>query len=140
MEAAVLAELEEKVAVAEGRLLVELQREREGGSRISRQTWATLSRVEQLAVELYLAKDVLVKRRVKRKKKKEEEEKKNKTQEKLAGGRYFFAPLFLTVTCLTLELQFFCGRRHSLRAAESDPHGPVGRKTIEVPQLQHVDK
>ena len=40
------AELEEKVAVADGRLLVELQREREGGSRISRQSWATLSRVE----------------------------------------------------------------------------------------------
>ena len=50
VEAAVLAELEEKVAVAEGRLLVELQREREDGTRISRQTWATLSRVEQLAM------------------------------------------------------------------------------------------
>ena len=35
----------------------------------SRQTWATLSRVEQLAVEWYLAKDVLVMRRVKRNKK-----------------------------------------------------------------------
>ena len=70
VEAAVLAELEEKVAVAEGRLPVELQREREGGSRISRQSWAMLSRVEQLAVEWYLAKDVLVKRRVKRQKKK----------------------------------------------------------------------
>ena len=70
VEVAVLAELEEKVAMAEGRLFVELQREWEGGSRISRQTWPTLSRVEQLAVEWYLAKDVLVKRRVKRKKKK----------------------------------------------------------------------
>ena len=69
VEAAVLADLEVKVAVAEGRLLVELQREREDGTRISRQTWATLFRVEQLAVEWYLAKDVLVKRRVKKKKK-----------------------------------------------------------------------
>ena len=68
VEAAVLAELEDKVAVAEVRLLVELQREREGGSRISRQSWATLSRVEQLAVEWYFSKDVLDKRRVKRKK------------------------------------------------------------------------
>ena len=38
------------------------------------------------------------------------------------------------------QLQFIEGRRHSLRAAESDPHGPVGRKTIEVPQLQYVDR
>ena len=37
------------------------------------------------------------------------------------------------------QLQFIYGRRHSFRAAESDPHGPVGRKTIEVPQLQYVD-
>ena len=58
VEAAVLAELEERVAVAEGRLLVELQREREDVTRISRQTRATLSCVEQLAVEWYLAKDV----------------------------------------------------------------------------------
>ena len=70
VEAAVLAELEVKVAVAEDRLLVDLQREREDGTRISRETWATLSHVEQLAVEWYLVKDVLVKRRVKRKKKK----------------------------------------------------------------------
>ena len=70
VEAAVLAELEVKVAVAEDRLQVELQREREDGTRVSRQTWATLSRVEQLAVEWYLAKDVLVKRMVKRKNKK----------------------------------------------------------------------
>ena len=123
--------------MAEGRLLVELQREREGGSRISRQTWATLSRVEQLAVELYLAKGVLVKR-VKRKEKKRRRRTRRRRSWLVDG--YFFAPLCLLVTCLTLELQFFYGRRHSLRAAESDPHGPVGRKTIEVPQLQHVDK
>ena len=106
VEAAMLAELEEKVAVAEDRLLVELQREREDGTRISRQTWVTLSRVEQLAVEWYLAKDVLVKRRVKKKKKKkeEEEEDEDETQQKMAGGRYFFGPLYLTVSCLTLVL------------------------------------
>ena len=60
--------LEEKAA-AEGRLPVELQRGREEATRITRQTWAALSRVEQLAVEWCFAKDVDVKRRVKRKKK-----------------------------------------------------------------------
>ena len=98
VEAAVL-----EAAVAEGRLQVELQRGREDGTRVSRQTWATLSRMEQLAVEWYLAKDVLVKRRVKKKKK--------------AGGRYFFAPLHLAVTCLTSVLpeEYVCrfsGRCH----------------------------
>ena len=91
-EAVEAAVLEEKVAAAEGRLLVEHQRERMEATRTSRQTWAPISRVEQLAVEWYLAKDVVVKRRVKRKKKKEEED---ETQEEMAGGRYFYAPLFL---------------------------------------------
>ena len=34
----------------------------------------------------------------------EEEEEEDETQEKTAGGRYFFAPLYLAVTCLTLVL------------------------------------
>ena len=38
------------------------------------------------------------------------------------------------------QLQSIEGRRHPFRAAESDLHGPVGRKTIEVPQLQYVDR
>ena len=37
------------------------------------------------------------------------------------------------------QLQFIYGCRHSFRAAESDPHGPVGRKTTEAHQLQSVD-
>ena len=34
----------------------------------------------------------------------EEEEEEDETQEKMAGGRYFFTPLYLAVTCLTLVL------------------------------------
>ena len=56
-EAAELAELEEKVAVAEGRLLAELQREREEATHITRRTWAALSRVEQYAVLWSSAKE-----------------------------------------------------------------------------------
>ena len=73
VEAAELVELEEKLPAAEDRLLEVLRRDREEGT--TRQTWSTLSRVEQLAVHWFLAKDAVEKRRVKRKKKKEEEEK-----------------------------------------------------------------
>ena len=66
VEAAELVELEEKLAAAEGRLL---RQEREG-TRVSRHTWSTLSRVEQLAVHWFMAKDAVGKRMVKRKKKK----------------------------------------------------------------------
>ena len=63
VESAELVELEEKLAAAEGRLLEVLRQEREG-TRVTRHTWSTLSRVEQLAVH------AVGKRRVKRKKKK----------------------------------------------------------------------
>ena len=69
VETAELAKLEEKLAAAEERLLEVLRQEREG-TRVSRQTWSTLSRVEQLAVHWFMAKDAVGKRRVKRKKKK----------------------------------------------------------------------
>ena len=68
-EEAELVELEEKLAAAEFRLLEVLRQEREG-TRVTRQTWSTLSRVEQLAVHWFMAKDAVGKRRVKRKKKK----------------------------------------------------------------------
>ena len=64
-----LAELEEKVAVAESRLLVEIQRVWEEATRITRQTWAALSRVEQYAVLWSLAKEKVKKRKEKRKRK-----------------------------------------------------------------------
>ena len=69
VETAELAKLEEKLAAAEERLLEVLRQEREG-TRVSRQTWSTLFRVEQLAVHWFMAKDAVGKRRVKRKKKK----------------------------------------------------------------------
>ena len=69
VEAAELVEMEEKLAAAEGRLLEVLRQEREG-TRVTRQTWSTLSRVEQFAVHWFMAKDAVGKRRVKRKKKK----------------------------------------------------------------------
>ena len=73
VEAAELVELEEKLAAAEGRLLEVLRLEREG-TRVTRHTWSTLSRVEQLAVHWFMAKDAVGKRSVKRKKKREKEE------------------------------------------------------------------
>ena len=51
------------------RLLEVLRQEREG-TQVTRQTWSTLSRVEQFAVRWFMAKDAVGKRRVKRKKKK----------------------------------------------------------------------
>ena len=70
VEAAELVELEEKVAVAESKLLLELRRDREEGTRITPQTWSSLSRVEQLAVHWFIAKEKVGKKREKRKKKK----------------------------------------------------------------------
>ena len=46
-----------------------LRRDRDEVTRVTRQTWSTLSRVEQFAVLWFLAKDAVGKRRVKRKKK-----------------------------------------------------------------------
>ena len=50
-EQAAVEELEAQVAAAEDRLLVQLQREREEGTRVTRQTWSILS----LCGPLYLA-------------------------------------------------------------------------------------
>ena len=65
-----LTELEEKVEVAEDWLLRELQKDRTEAVRVTAQSWPTLSRVEQLAILWFLAKDKVKKRRVKRKRKK----------------------------------------------------------------------
>ena len=80
VEEAELVELEEKLAAAEGRLLEVLRRDQDEGTRVTRQTWSTLSRVDQLAVHWFLVKGKVVKRRVKRKKNEEEDE----TQEEMA--------------------------------------------------------
>ena len=69
-EAVEPVELEEKLAAAEERLLEVLQRDRDEATRVTRQTWSTLSRIEQFAVLWFVAKDAVEKRRVKRKKKK----------------------------------------------------------------------
>ena len=69
VEAAELVELEEKLAVAEERLLAVLRRDREEETRITPQTWSSLSRVEQFAVHWFLAKEKAGKKREKRKKK-----------------------------------------------------------------------
>ena len=69
-EQAAVAELEEKVAAAEDRLLRELEKDRAEAVRVTTQSWPTLSRVEQLAIVWFLAKDKVRKRKVKRKKKK----------------------------------------------------------------------
>ena len=100
VEAAVLAELEEKVAVAEGRLLVELQREREDGvPHLSSDVGHALS------CGAACRGVVLGQGRVGQEEgEEEEEEEEDETQKKMAGGLYFFAPLYLTVTCLTLVL------------------------------------
>ena len=69
METAEMAKLEEKVAVAESKLLLELQRERDEGVRVTPQTWDSLSRVDQLAVRWFVAKEAVRKKKVKRKRK-----------------------------------------------------------------------
>ena len=70
VEAAELVELEEKLAAAEERLLSIIRRDREEGTRITPQTWSSLSRVEQFAVHWFVAKEKVGKKREKRKKKK----------------------------------------------------------------------
>ena len=69
-EQVAVAELEAQVAAAEDLLLVQLQREREEGIRVTRQTWSTLSRVEQLAVHWSLARVAVEKKKDKWKRKK----------------------------------------------------------------------
>ena len=70
VEAAQLVELEEKLAAAEERVLAVLRRDQDEGTRVTRQTWSTLSRVDQHAVHWFLAKEEVGKKREKRKKKK----------------------------------------------------------------------
>ena len=67
VEAAELVELEEKLAAAEERLLEVFRRDLDEGTPVARQTWSTLSRVEQFAVRWFMAKDAVGKKRVKRK-------------------------------------------------------------------------
>ena len=69
-EQAAVTELETQVAAAEDRLLVQLQRERKEGTRITRQTWCTLSRVEQLAVHWFMARKAVEEKKGKWKRKK----------------------------------------------------------------------
>ena len=68
VEAAELVKLEEKLAAAEERLLAVLRRDWEEGTRVTLQTWSSLSRVEQFAVHWFLAKEKVGKKREKRKK------------------------------------------------------------------------
>ena len=91
VEAAELVDLEEKLAAAEERLLEVLRRDRDELTRVTRQTWSTLSRVEQLAVHWFLVKDAVEKRREKRKKKEENDE-----VGSLAPGRVPVLLLFMT--------------------------------------------
>ena len=69
VETAELAKLDEKVAAAEVRLLDALQQDRDEGVRVTPQTWNSHSRVEQLAVRWYEAKDEVRKRKGKWRKK-----------------------------------------------------------------------
>ena len=66
-EEAEVKELEDDVALKEGRLLV-LERDRTHAVRITRDTWTSLSSVEQAAVHWFLAKEKVKKRKEKRKK------------------------------------------------------------------------
>ena len=66
-EEAEVKELEDHVAPKEGRLLVVLERDRTEAVRITRDTWTSLSTVEQAAVHLFLAKKKVKKRKEKRK-------------------------------------------------------------------------
>ena len=60
--------LEDEVALLEGRLLELLEKDRAEGVRVTRHTWAALSRVEQAAVLWFLARDKVTQRKEKRKK------------------------------------------------------------------------
>ena len=73
-----MAELEAQVAAAEDRILVQLQRDQKEGTRITRQTWSTLSRVEQLVVHWFLARDAVEKKKDKWKKKKKKKKKRRR--------------------------------------------------------------
>ena len=115
VEAAELAELEEKVAVAECRLLAELQREREEATCITRRTWAALSGVEQYAVLWSSAKEKVKMRKGEEEK---EEENKDKTDEALlagfcdvplvSGSHLFLVSLRIIVFGFFLVHCFFC--------------------------------
>ena len=61
-------ELEDDVALKDGRLLVVLERDRTEAVRITRDSWTSLSSVEQAAVHWFLAKEKMKKRKEKRKK------------------------------------------------------------------------
>ena len=65
-EQAAVTELEDKVAPAEDRLLREPEKDRAEAVRVTTQSWPTLSRVEQLAIVWFLAKDKVRKRKKKR--------------------------------------------------------------------------
>ena len=55
-EQAEVKELEDDVALKEGRLLVVLERDRTEAARITRYTWTSPSSVEQAAVHWFLAR------------------------------------------------------------------------------------
>ena len=101
VEVAELTELEEKVVAAEDGLLRELEKDWAKAIRVTTQSWPTLSRVGQLAILWFLAKDKVVKRREKRKKKKEEE---NDEVDSLA--RVWVPVLLLCMTSLTILSSF----------------------------------
>ena len=68
-EAEVVKKLEDDMALKESRLLELLVKDRAEGVRVTRHTWAALSRVEQAAVLWFLARDKVTQRKEKWKKK-----------------------------------------------------------------------
>ena len=67
-EQAELDQLVGDLAVKEGQLLAELQRERDDAVRISRENWSSLSRVEATVVVWFMAKEKVTKWKEKKEK------------------------------------------------------------------------
>ena len=67
-EQAEMDQLVGDLAVKEGQLLAELQRERDDAVRITRETWSSLSRVERTAVVWFMAKEKVTKWKEKKEK------------------------------------------------------------------------
>ena len=127
MEAAELVELEEKLAAAEGRLLDVLRREREEATRVARQRSTLPRRTARRSL-------VPGQGRGGEEEGKEEEEKEeeDETQEEVAGGRYFYAPWYLPVTCLTLVLpeEYVCRFFWEITSGRFPYSTPVGSTVV----------
>ena len=144
-ERAAVAELE---AAAKDRLPRELDKDRAEAVRVSTQSWPTLSRVEQLAIVWFLAKDKVRKRKVKRKKKKRRMKKTSESSSSCGHARRrqrqwhaLYTGFPGDVPLRAVSFGFWQARdvrhhgrygpegllevrRHPFRATEADPHGP----------------